>query len=224
AIGRRFFNQRLFLNDPDVFILREAKNRLTQSQKYTLFLVNLLFGDLVFTSDYIEDYDATTLHLYNSAFPFLPRKIQAVRPQDWGWEIEFEIADKQYLAYINHTKKKKMVFLPEGRYFRSGGPFIVGKEAIQLEAWGSVCLYRIPEGDVGLAGSTLHIFPGAAIAKLTYDGQNVQLNLAPELQNEGRIWLMAPKNVDQLYVNGKAYQVDDYKGLRMAEIPLKPGT
>jgi len=51
SISRRHLNGRAFLNDPDVFLLREDNLQLTQNQKVTLFIINSIFGGLVFTSD-----------------------------------------------------------------------------------------------------------------------------------------------------------------------------
>jgi len=58
TIGRRHLNGRAFLNDPDVFLLRDHNIMLTHDQKETLLIVNRLFGSIVFTSDNIKDYDA----------------------------------------------------------------------------------------------------------------------------------------------------------------------
>ena len=51
TIFRRQLNGRAFLNDPDVFILRDDGNKLTNIQKQALAIVNDLFGSVYFTSD-----------------------------------------------------------------------------------------------------------------------------------------------------------------------------
>jgi len=51
TISRNHLNGRAFLNDPDVFLLREDNLKLTADQKNTLFTINSIFGSLVFTSD-----------------------------------------------------------------------------------------------------------------------------------------------------------------------------
>lgn len=51
TISRHHLNGRAFLNDPDVFLLREDNLKLTIDQKNTLFTINSIFGSLVFTSD-----------------------------------------------------------------------------------------------------------------------------------------------------------------------------
>lgn len=57
SIGRRHLNGRAFLNDPDVFLLRDNNIMLTNNQKETLLIVNRLLGSIIFTSDNIKDYD-----------------------------------------------------------------------------------------------------------------------------------------------------------------------
>lgn len=51
TVWRRQLSGRAFLNDPDVFLLREEDQKLTPEQREALALVNALFGDLLFTSD-----------------------------------------------------------------------------------------------------------------------------------------------------------------------------
>ncbi len=56
AVGRWHLNNRAFINDPDVFLLRKENNQLTPTQQNTIFVVNALLGDLVFTSDDLSTY------------------------------------------------------------------------------------------------------------------------------------------------------------------------
>jgi len=51
SIYRRGLNGRAFLNDPDVFLLRDENIKLSKKQKNQLATVNGLFGSLWFTSD-----------------------------------------------------------------------------------------------------------------------------------------------------------------------------
>jgi alpha-galactosidase len=66
AIGRRHLNSRAFVNDPDVFMLRDTNTALTKNQKETLALTNLLFGGLLFTSDDVSKYTPHQQALYQS--------------------------------------------------------------------------------------------------------------------------------------------------------------
>ena len=62
--NRRFLNGRAYLNDPDVFILRDTREvTLSEEQKLTLFRENLSSGGLVFFSDDIRTYPQEKLSL-----------------------------------------------------------------------------------------------------------------------------------------------------------------
>ena len=56
TIFRRQLNGRAFMNDPDVFLLRDYNIKLTSAQKRVLATVNALFGGVLFTSDDISEY------------------------------------------------------------------------------------------------------------------------------------------------------------------------
>ena len=56
TIYRSFFNERLFANDPDVFLLRDGNIKLNEKQREALTKINALFGSLLMTSDNISGY------------------------------------------------------------------------------------------------------------------------------------------------------------------------
>ena len=57
TIFRSVFDQRLFANDPDVFLLRDTNISLSKEQKEALTKINALFGSVLMTSDDIAEYD-----------------------------------------------------------------------------------------------------------------------------------------------------------------------
>ncbi len=63
TIYRSLFNNRLFLNDPDVFLLRKDNIKLSDRQKEALLTINALFGSVLMTSDDIATYDEPTKKL-----------------------------------------------------------------------------------------------------------------------------------------------------------------
>ena len=74
TIYRSIFNSHLFLNDPDVFLLRKENVELSEEQKDSLITINALFGSVMMTSDNIATYDEKTkallegrLHLFYNA-------------------------------------------------------------------------------------------------------------------------------------------------------------
>jgi alpha-galactosidase len=74
AIGRRQLNGRAFLNDPDVFLLREDNIMLTETQRETLSIVNHIFGSLIFTSDNIKKYDSKKHLMFNNIMDLKEKK------------------------------------------------------------------------------------------------------------------------------------------------------
>lgn len=56
SIFRRQLNGRAFLNDPDVFLLRENNMKCSFEQRKIIATVNKLFGSVLFTSDNVGDY------------------------------------------------------------------------------------------------------------------------------------------------------------------------
>jgi alpha-galactosidase len=59
AFGRSVLDHRAFLNDPDVFLLRNEGVQLTPIQRELLSRVNELMGSLLFTSDEVSVYNDT---------------------------------------------------------------------------------------------------------------------------------------------------------------------
>ncbi len=57
SIFRSIFNDHLFGNDPDVFLLRDGNIKLTPEQRRALTKINALFGSVLMTSDDIGTYD-----------------------------------------------------------------------------------------------------------------------------------------------------------------------
>lgn len=106
AIGRRQLNGRAFLNDPDVFLLREDNMILTETQRQTLFTVNYIFGSLIFTSDNIKKYDSTKHLMLDNIMNLKEKKIQAVESFTNGLIVVLYSQDEnKYIAIINLKSK-----------------------------------------------------------------------------------------------------------------------
>ncbi len=56
TVYRRQLNGRAFLNDPDVFLLRDENMQMYNCQRQSLAAINHIFGSVYFTSDDIEEY------------------------------------------------------------------------------------------------------------------------------------------------------------------------
>jgi alpha-galactosidase len=106
AIGRRHLDGRAFLNDPDVFLLREDNIILTEIQKETLCKVNQIFGSLIFTSDNIKKYDDIKHLILDNMMKLKENKIHRVEYFRNGLiEVIYTQDKSKYLALINLKNK-----------------------------------------------------------------------------------------------------------------------
>ncbi|MFN3605237.1 MAG: glycoside hydrolase family 36 protein [Leptonema sp. (in: bacteria)] len=117
TIYRHSFNTKNFINDPDVFYLRDKfralkksdlfkKIFLTEEEKLTLLYVNHILGGLVFTSDPIENYNKEQLEFYRRLFPFSKKyytKFLPINPE--AFEIRFFIKKNKF--YLDREKKNQ---------------------------------------------------------------------------------------------------------------------
>jgi alpha-galactosidase len=104
TIGRRQLDGRAFLNDPDVFFLREDNIHLTQNQKETVAFVNKHFGSLIFTSDDITTYNERQHELFDATMSLNESRIIKVIPHRNGLiEVYTSRHGKNYLSRINLT-------------------------------------------------------------------------------------------------------------------------
>ncbi len=62
---RRQINGRGFMNDPDVFFLRDENCRLTEKQKEQLYTANARYGGLLLCSDDLNKWDEKKIETYN---------------------------------------------------------------------------------------------------------------------------------------------------------------
>ena len=67
TVYRSAMNGRVFMNDPDVFLLRDDNISLSKEQRYALTKINSLFGSLLMTSDNPKSYGADKSEVLNEA-------------------------------------------------------------------------------------------------------------------------------------------------------------
>ena len=73
TVYRSFFNDRLFGNDPDVFLLRDDNIHLSKAQRRALLTINALFGNVLMTSDNLGKYDDAKRKLLKQALDLFYR-------------------------------------------------------------------------------------------------------------------------------------------------------
>ena len=110
VLGRWSLNGRAFQNDSDVFILREKNHQLTIVQQDTVLIINALLGNLLFTSDNLDEYTEGVLLKFKRIFRLKNRDVLSVIDKgDDFYNISFTVDSHQYMAYCNLSKKFKRI-------------------------------------------------------------------------------------------------------------------
>ncbi len=115
VLGRWQLNNRAFINDPDVFILREKNNKLSPTQQNTILTLNSILGKLIFTSDDIGNYSDEQLSELLSAKKWMSSEVENVRELKGYYEISFKNDNMNYKAYANLWKEAVMINLHKGK-------------------------------------------------------------------------------------------------------------
>ena len=109
TIYRSLFNYHMFLNDPDVFLLRDDNISLSKAQKEALVTINSLFGGILMTSDNVGTYDGREKELLEMAFEiFYGAKNQKFEKDGNNIILSYVLNDKEY-KYIYDTLKGELI-------------------------------------------------------------------------------------------------------------------
>ncbi len=105
TISRSLFNNHLFGNDPDVFLLRDENIELSKKQRKALTLINALFGSVLFTSDDIATYDEEKKVILAEALELF-RNAENVSFETKGKKInvKYLLRDKEHTFTYNTEK------------------------------------------------------------------------------------------------------------------------
>ncbi len=99
SIFRRHLNGRVFMNDPDVFFLRNNNLKFTEEQKLLLAKINNLCGNVLFVSDNAGDYDEKQMNYLRKFFKKTDEKI-----------LSAEYTDNENITIITELDGKKKTF------------------------------------------------------------------------------------------------------------------
>ena len=109
TIYRSFFNDRLFGNDPDVFLLRDENIKLSAKQRQALLTLNALFGSVLMTSDNLGQYDESKRKLLCDALGlFYNAQVTGYKRQGNAIEITYNINGQS--KTINYDTKRGILF------------------------------------------------------------------------------------------------------------------
>jgi alpha-galactosidase len=115
TIGRRQLNQRVFVNDPDVFLLRDDNIKLSEIQRKTLSFVDYIFGGLLFTSDDIHNYSRELNTRLEKIFRPETRTVEQVESLRNGLvKVLYTERGQRRLALINLSNREVAFSNPYG--------------------------------------------------------------------------------------------------------------
>lgn len=115
TISRSIFNGKVFLNDPDVFLLRKDI-ALTDDQKKSLALINAIFGSALTTSDDISTYDRLYPNYDKKAAEVL-EKILAIFKGASNPSFK-KVGDLIHISYELNGAVQKLSYDPENGILR----------------------------------------------------------------------------------------------------------
>lgn len=105
SIFRRGLNGRAFLNDPDVFLLRDDNIKMSFEQRKLLAEINSVFGSLLFVSDNVSQYNEKQLGTFvDTVNKGNVRVISAQRDKNDIITVDYIINDKVKNLKFNYKK------------------------------------------------------------------------------------------------------------------------
>ena len=182
-----------------------------------MFFVNNLFGQLVFTSDNINNYSAETMSQYLSGFPLLPKREMAVAKRGDAYEVTFAIGKRHYLAYINLSSKKQTWTLPAGEYFDPNtGQILLGSE-VTVAPYTSICYYKLEGKGFQLLGGKGHLFPGSEVKDfLLTSEKNANIFYHTGANQKETLYILLPPGFKGLNVNNQSVETVQQNGYTLA--------
>lgn len=105
TIFRSKMDGKAFLNDPDVFLLRDDNIKLKKEQKEAVLLIDSLFGSLLMTSDNPSDYDEGKKKLLDEGLErFEKAKVTSYETVKDGIKVTYVLNKKKH-SFTYNTKK-----------------------------------------------------------------------------------------------------------------------
>lgn len=107
AVFRRHLDGRAFLNDPDVFLLRDNNINMSFKKRKLIAKINHMFGNLLFTSDNVERYDEKKTQAFLAAIcPQKEKIISAELSAKHIMTIQYEENGVRHTLVFNVEKGK----------------------------------------------------------------------------------------------------------------------
>ena len=222
-ISRRHLHGRAFLNDPDVFILRDENNKLTPIQRYTLYLACQIFGGVAFTSDDITKYTPAQTALYHASFPFVEKRIVYQGEVEGCHEVHLTIGKRNYVAYLNLTGGARRMTLPGDQgvhWYEQERGILTGGSVVRLPAFGSCWLARAPVRPWSVIGTTGRLFPGSEIDQVFHEDNEMTITFREGSLSVGDVIVRLPKRIEVCMINGNSALIERHGSLTTGRASL----
>ena len=220
TIHRRGLHQRAFINDPDVFLLRSENMRMNENQKKTIFILNLLFGGLLFTSDNLNQYSNDQIHLYSSQFPLKKRVIQQVQQDKDAFMIQMQSEEKNYVILANLTGHTRKMNLPTGRIYSMDTTFVQG--SVTLSPYQTHCYLQVPALAGQVAGSNGHLFPAMDVDSLQGNASSGYILSTQSFLLSVKVMIRVNKHTKKVKINRKWLTPKIWDSIHYVEVELQP--
>ncbi|KAI7864866.1 glycoside hydrolase superfamily [Spinellus fusiger] len=202
--------------DPDVFFIRSENNKLTTDERYTLFIVNVLLGQMILMSDNVDTYTPSEHRLYASLFPKIQVDTIEVQQQLTDiYHLRCTCGQRNYIAVVNLSSAPKKTTLPDAIYFEQDN--VLYSSTVQWHNPNTVVTLRPHQTRLFLqvedtfAGSTGHSVPGWEIKSWHETDQGLFLELrGPRPSGSFTLYLQGTENglPETLHVDGQLVTVE----------------
>ena len=216
TVGRHHLNDRAFVNDADVVILRNHDTSLTPTEKHTLLVLNVTFGGLLLLSDELQRYDQSARETLRSLFPMPARNAKKVVHEHPRVDVHLDSAGRSYRVLANLGVRRESFDLGNDLCFeKTRGLFRGRVELAQHES----AIVHVLEPLTGVAlAATGHLFPCSDV-DVRADASGVHVTLRAGARAAGLL-VVAPIGTREIVVNGKRHAAIDDAALGIAHATI----
>lgn len=223
TLHRWFMGSTVFGSDPDVFFVRSNNNKLTKDEKHTLFVINIVFGQLTLMSDDVGLYDKYEHKLYASLFPKPEAVVQGLTPiGNDVYQANYTCNGREYIFFTNLSPLPFTTQLPlnedgeYGYYFEQSNTLMNGTRVDWLKSYSPIFLkahetrkfMKIASKEDKFMGSTGNIVPGSEVEKIEEKQKGVvYITLKePHVHRKAKVYLRldsSEEDLPKVYVNNE---------------------
>lgn len=220
TLGRWQLNGRAFSSDPDVFILRENDNSMTEDERNTLFLLNNILGSLIFFSDDIKKYGKREMGLLKSMYPTVKPLIKSVSSDNNLYKVELSAEGREYIIYSNLGDFEADI-IADRRYYCADMLNLKKGDNLSIRPHCTVVLYSVDDASKPfLLGAKGHILPCSQIQLFECNSDGVTLKLKEGASPDTEVYIGVDESEKSMNINGMVHDASDINGVRCIVVKL----